>query len=183
MKFNRNILLLVTLSLLALNAASKLRTTATVTALPPTKANNSDNPGMMPSGTPNVKPPTPIISIPEPKPETPTTGSGFGNFSRSCKSYTYNAATYKLTASCMKYDKSYKSTTIDINNCYVVSSKDKLGHRSWYNSEMKKYCKNCKVNTNKLELGCDCHYSSNTYYPSTMNLNVYIKNSNGELSC
>ena len=179
MKFNRNILLLVTLSLLALNAASKLRTTAT----PPTKTNNSDNPNMMPVGKPDTKPATPIIYQPKPKPETPTTGSGYGNFSRSCKSYSYDAATYKFTAQCMKYDKSYRSTTIDINNCYVVSSKDMLSVRSFYNSKMKSYCKNCKVNTKKLELGCDCHYTSNTYYPSTMNLNVYIKNSNGELSC
>ena len=172
MKFNRNILLLVTLALLALNQAAQLRLTP-----------NSDNPGLGPIGKPNKVIPPPVVVQPKPVPEKPITGAGYGNFSRSCSGFKYNETSFILSANCKNNNGSPVSATVNINKCFVSSDDNILESASWYNSNMDKYCINCKVNLNSVKLTCDCVVGGGARNKTTMNLNVNISNSNGSLSC
>ena len=184
MKFN--MIILISVCLLALGVASKLRSPVKKSDEP--TQNNSDTPnftGVQANGKPEpailVKP---TVIIPAVIVETPIIGSGFQNFTNSCtkNSYSFNKNTNTLTAKCLTYERKERSSSLDLNNCFVSSSYNKLEYSSFYNSSMKAYCSKCTVNLNSLFLECTCKYSGQEKL-TTINLNVNVGNKNGYLYC
>merc|ERR1712151_349968 len=141
---------------------------------------NNDNPELTPISQPNKPKPTPVVVQPKPKPEVPTTGHGFKNFTNTCKtgSYTFDTSSYKLSAQCRKYDKSYKKSTVDLNSCFNADSNENLEPRGFLGNYLKTDCKNCTVNLKTLFITCVC--AGNT---TSRNLNINIANTNGQLGC
>ena len=200
MQLSRNIIILVTITLLALNQAAKLRANQPSPATPNldrhqfgngvNKINNSDNPYMkaIPARIGDIKPdvvPAVVVIEVKPRPQVPITGAGYGNFSKTCSNYSFNSTKNELSASCKNSKGANESTKIKLNKCYVVGYNQHLSYRRFWNSTMDDYCKNCSVNLKTLFLTCSCQYG-NTYKTRTttvMNLNVHVKNDQGSLEC
>ena len=188
MKFNRQIILLITLTLITLSLTKNRKR-----ALPPRYQNliisnkpmpNSDNPAltpMKPNGTP-----MPDLIIPKPKPVPrpivlrPTLVTGGGNFMASCtiKSYSYKKKDhFSITTSCKNYEKQYKTRTFEINDCFSCETDDRIVYRNsmWWKS-LSYYSRNCTMNIKSGWITCECGAGKRGFVTAKVNMNVRVKN-------
>merc|ERR1712032_884096 len=190
-KFNRKIILLTILALLAICQSAKLRASASEkTETQESESGvldkvNNDNPGMGPWDKKDVVVPTPKpVDPPKPKKLYPTFIHGGRNFMYSCSLKMFqwsNSSGGTLTTNCNDYNYEKNRRTFDLNHCFTTNEYGSLIYRTsgmWKN--LNHYCKDCDINLQTGFLKCTCTY--NTYTEtSEINLNIHIGNSNSYL--
>lgn len=115
------------------------------------------------------------------------TAEAGGDFSRSCKFISLNAhhhsTTAILTAYCRRRDGSYKKSSINLNN-YITNT---FGRLRWQRGgNFAKSCSNIgfdfPFSMHRLTASCEGGGSPNHTYSSSVDLNAYIANIDGNLT-
>jgi hypothetical protein len=193
MKFNVKLVVIISLCLIAINEASYLKINRRNRYKlqgdeEKVKPHNSDNlgfHGIDKNGKAVKNEVLKQLTLPLPPApnQEPTEVKGGGNFYKSCKNISYDARTFKLSASCQDMSSKENPTSLDLRKCYTVTFSDVLTYSKTFIWAYNHFCRNCKVDLKTLMFTCDCKYYTKSDLTTTLNLNAFIKNMDGRLLC